>query len=120
MVDIKEERILVRECMARLGEREILNSLGVRVLSLDGVGMRGVVTLLILDELEKMTGAKTYQIVGTSTGAVKANMMGISSIGAREGLEVYMEIEGKIFKRSVVLVQQHGVGGGPQNLRWDH
>merc|ERR1711936_1324269 len=45
--------ILVRECKARLGEREILNSPGVRILSLDGGGMRGVATLLMLEELEK-------------------------------------------------------------------
>ena len=41
VVEMKgEERILVRECKARLGERETLTSPGVRVLSLDGGGMR--------------------------------------------------------------------------------
>jgi patatin-like phospholipase/acyl hydrolase len=52
-----------------------------------------LVTLLMLEELEKMTGAKTHQmfylVVETSTGAVIASMMGISCMGAREGLEVY-------------------------------
>ena len=97
--------------MARLGERETLTSPGVRVLSLDSGGMRGVVTLLMLEELEKMSGAKTHQMfdlkVGTSTGAVVASMMGISCMGAREGLEVYRELGRKLFKRSVV----EGVGG---------
>ena len=55
--------------------------------------MRGVVTLLMMEELEKMTGANTTHkmfdlIVGTSTGAVIASMMGISCMGVREGLEV--------------------------------
>ena len=36
--------IHVRELKARLGEREILTSPGVRVFSLDGGGMRGVAT----------------------------------------------------------------------------
>ena len=76
MVEKKgEERILVRECKARLGERETLTSPGVRVLSLDGGRMRGVVTMLMLEELEEMTGAKTHQmfdlIVGTSTWDVR-------------------------------------------------
>ena len=96
--------------MARLGERETLTSPGVRVLSLDSGGMRGVVTLLMLEELEKMSGAKTHQMfdmeVGTSTGALIASMMGISCMGVREGLEVYREMGRKIFKRSVV----EGVG----------
>ena len=69
-----------------------------------------MVTLLMLEELEKMTGAKTHQmfylVVETSTGAVIASMMGISCMGAREGLEVYREMGRKIFKRSVV----EGVG----------
>ena len=59
-------------------------------------GMRGVVTLLMLEELEKMSGAKTHQmfdmVVGTSTGAL------IASMGVREGLEVYREMGRKIFK----------------------
>ena len=66
--------------------------------------------MLMLEELENMTGAKTHQMfdlkVGTSTGAVVASMMGISCMGAREGLEVYRELGRKLFKRSVV----EGVG----------
>ena len=45
-----------------MGDRETLTSTGVRVLSLDGGGMRGMVTLLMLEALEKMTGAKTHQM----------------------------------------------------------
>ena len=60
----------------------------------------------MLEELEKMTGAKTHQmfylVVETSTGAVIASMMGISCMGVREGLEVYREMGRKKFKRSVV------------------
>ena len=67
--------IHARELKARLGEREIFTSPGVRVLSLDGGGMRGMATLLMLEVLEKRIEAKTYQmfhlIVGTSTGAIK-------------------------------------------------
>ena len=107
--------VLVRECKARLGEREMLNSPGVRILSLDGGGMRGVATLLMLEELEKITGAKTHQmfdlIVGTSTGAVIASLVGISCMEAKEGLDLYMEMGGKIFERSLV----GGVGGLIQN-----
>ena len=103
--------IFVRECKARLGEREILNSPGVRILSMDGGGMRGVATLLMLEELEKITGVKTHQmfdlIVGTSTGALIASIVGISCVEAKEGLEQYMKMGRKVFGRSLV----GGVGG---------
>ena len=72
--------------------------------------------MLMLEEWEKMTGAKTHQmfdlIVGTSTGAVIASMMGISCMGTREGLEVYREMGRKIFKRSVV----EGVGASSNTI----
>ena len=42
-----KERILVRDRKTRLGERKTLTSHG--VLSLDGGGMRGVVTWLMLE-----------------------------------------------------------------------
>ena len=63
-------------------------------------------TLLMLEKLENMTGANTlkmfYLIVETSIGAFIASLMGISCIGAREGLELYMEMGRKIFKRYLV------------------
>ena len=66
--------------------------------------MRGMATFLMLEKLDNMTGANTLKmfnlIVGTSIGAITASLMGISCIGAREGL--YMEIGRKIFKRYLV------------------
>ena len=68
--------------------------------------MRGMATLLMLEKLENMTWADTLKmfnlIVGTSIGAIIASLMGISCIGAREGLELYMEMGRKIFKRYLV------------------
>ena len=80
----------MRVLNARLGEREMLNSPGVRVLGLKGGRMRGVGTLLVLEELDKRTGVKTNQtfdlIVRTSTGAIIASLMGISCMEARDGV----------------------------------
>lgn len=48
----------------------------VRILSLDGGGLRGIVPLLILKEIEKQQGKKIHElfdvIVGTSTGGIIA------------------------------------------------
>ncbi len=54
---------------------------GIKVLSLDGGGSKGVYTLGVLHELEKMLGGKLYQhfdiIYGTSTGSIIASLIGL-------------------------------------------
>lgn len=53
----------------------------VRILSLDGGGSKGVYTLGVLKELEKMLGGKLYEhfdiIYGTSTGSIIAALLGL-------------------------------------------
>jgi len=69
----------------------------------------------MLEELEKITGVKTHKMfdlmVGTSTGALIASLLGISCMEAKEALELYMEMGRKVFGRSLV----GGVGGLIQN-----
>ena len=81
--------IHVRELKARLGEREILTSPGVRVLSQDGGGMRGVATLRMLEEFEKRIGAKTrcltYSLDQFQYWSYIGSLVGINCMGAREG-----------------------------------
>ena len=51
------------------------------ILSIDGGGMRGAITVAMLAELEKMTGIPTHEqfdmVAGTSTGAIIAAGLGI-------------------------------------------
>lgn len=75
----------------------------VRVLSLDGGGVRGIGTLAMLAELEVKTGKKTYEmfdrIYGTSTGGLMAVLLA-SGKSATEVLDIYVNNMGRIFNRT--------------------
>lgn len=63
----------------------------VRVLSIDGGGIRGIIPALILAEIEKLTGKPIYQlfdlIAGTSTGGILA--LGLTKPGSENGKPAY-------------------------------
>ena len=85
-----------------------------RILTLDGGGSRGVVSLYALAELEKATGKRVHElfdlIVATSTGCISATLLTIPNIGqsfgigklgetltALEAIEVFKACAGEIF-----------------------
>lgn len=77
------------------------------VLSLDGGGYRGLVSLLILkDLLEQVTGRTTqriypYQhfdiICGTSTGGLAAILLGVLHLDIDEAINIYKNLGRRIF-----------------------
>lgn len=81
-----------------------------RILSIDGGGIRGLVPALWLRELERMTGKRIFEmfdlIAGTSTGGILA--LGLTKPGAGGGadfragelVELYREHGREIFPRS--------------------
>jgi len=73
----------------------------VRVLSLDGGGLRGLMTLKILDSIEQATGVPTWKlfdlIIGTSVGAVIASALGVLKWSARKCMQLLQEMATKIF-----------------------
>jgi len=72
-----------------------------RILSIDGGGIRGIIPLCILVELEKQTGKLTREIfdmvAGTSTGAIIAAAVA-AGITAEKTLELYKTLGHRIFK----------------------
>ena len=81
----------------------------IRILSIDGGGIRGVIPARVLVELERLTGlpiASTFDVIaGTSTGGIIAlgltRPTGVDGapLAAREVLELYMRRGNEIFPR---------------------
>jgi patatin-like phospholipase/acyl hydrolase len=83
----------------------------VRVLSIDGGGIRGIIPALVLAEIEDSTGRPVSElfglIAGTSTGGLLALALtkpgedGRPAFGARELVNLYVREGPRIFERSV-------------------
>ena len=79
----------------------------VRILSIDGGGLRGIVPLLILKEIEKETGKKIHElfdvIVGTSTGGIIACGLTCTKDGVNPFLTIDQLIELYTTKGNVIF-----------------
>jgi patatin-like phospholipase/acyl hydrolase len=74
---------------------------GVRILTLDGGGIRALVTLRLLEEIERRTGKRIWELfdfIGcTSTGGILASLAFIRKIPLRECAKKYREFGRKVF-----------------------
>ena len=72
------------------------------ILSIDGGGIKGIIPLVILAELEERTGKRIYEMFdymgGTSTGGMIA--LGLSVLPAKDILNLYLTRAWEIFQRS--------------------
>lgn len=84
-----------------------------RILSIDGGGLRGLVPLLILKEIEKITGKRIYElfdlIVGTSTGGIVACGLTASKDGKTPLLSIDKLIDLYTTKGSVIFPYKENI-----------
>lgn len=106
----------VREALALVGYTDPVKGRGIRVLSIDGGGTRGLVALQTLRQLEQLTGKPVYQlfdyICGVSTGAILAFMLGLFHISLDECEEMYHKLGSDVFKQNVIV--------GTMKMSWSH
>ena len=110
-VDPEVKRAATR-ALAILGENELVrratgrrrvSSRGVRVLCMDGGGIRGVSTIRMLRRLERGTGRRVHElfdlICGTSTGGILAMAVGVHNHSLDKCDEIYRDLGAQIFSK---------------------
>lgn len=106
----------VRETLALIGYTDPVKGWGIRVLTIDGGGTRGLVALQTLRKLEELTGKPVHQlfdyICGVSTGAILAFMLGLFHIPLDECEELYHKLGSDVFKQNVIV--------GTVKMGWNH
>ncbi|KAK5604576.1 hypothetical protein CRENBAI_015332 [Crenichthys baileyi] len=109
-------RAAVREALALVGHHKPVKGRGIRILSIDGGGLRGVLALQTLQKLETLTGKPIYKlfdyICGVSTGAVIGFMLGVIQIPVKECDDLYRKLGSDVFKQNVIL--------GTVKMGWSH
>ncbi|NXG60907.1 PLPL8 phospholipase, partial [Hemiprocne comata] len=106
----------VRETLAIIGYTDPVKGWGIRVLTIDGGGTRGLVALQTLRKLEELTGKRVHQlfdyICGVSTGAILAFMLGLFHIPLDDCEELYRKLGSDVFKQNVIV--------GTVKMGWSH
>lgn len=109
-------RAAVREALALVGYHKPVKGRGVRILSIDGGGLRGLVALQTLHKLEALTGKPIYKlfdyICGVSTGAILGFMLGVFQIPLNECDDLYRKLGSDVFKQNVIV--------GTVKMGWNH
>lgn len=113
--DVKLQRS-IRETMALIGYQDPVKGRGVKVLSIDGGGTRGVVPLEVLKKIEAQTGKRAHQlfdyICGVSTGAVLAFMIGLGRFSLDDCEEMYRRFGSDVFRQNPLV--------GTMKMGWTH
>ncbi|CRL07781.1 CLUMA_CG020735, isoform A [Clunio marinus] len=127
---LEPERDLMEPCkeieencrlgLALLGYTRPLNTEYLRVLSVDGGGIRGIVVIELIKRLEEITNKKLFQlfdfICGVSTGSIFICGLVAEPRTLMEGKDLYKEVARKVFEVSSTL----NVISSTSRLMWSH
>ncbi|XP_061577028.1 calcium-independent phospholipase A2-gamma-like [Cololabis saira] len=109
-------RAAVREALALVGHHQPVKGRGIRILSIDGGGLRGLLALQTIHRLEALTGKPIYKlfdyICGVSTGAVLGFMLGVLQIPGKDCDDLYRKLGSDVFKQNMIV--------GTVKMGWSH
>ncbi|XP_024912013.1 calcium-independent phospholipase A2-gamma-like isoform X2 [Cynoglossus semilaevis] len=109
-------RAAVREALTLVGYHEPVKGRGIRILSIDGGGLRGLLALQALQKLEYLTGKPIYKlfdyICGVSTGAILGFMLGVFQLPLSDCKDIYRKLGSDVFKQNVIV--------GTVKMGWSH
>jgi len=106
--------------------KELLSLPPIRVLCMDGGGMRGVILIEMIRQLEARTGKQVDEmfdlVAGTSTGGILAAALAVKKVGVDGAEEMYRNLGKKVFGYSfgnytlgaIRTLQQEGFYDGQQ------
>ncbi|KAK6642707.1 hypothetical protein RUM43_004209 [Polyplax serrata] len=107
---------IISEVLATLGYLNPLPGQGIRILAIDGGGIRGLLVTEMLAKLEELTGKKINElfdyICGVSTGSVIACAVGARGKSIEEISALYRDLSNRIFTQNVFF--------GARSLVWNH
>ncbi|MDR6843537.1 patatin-like phospholipase family protein [Flavobacterium granuli] len=79
------------------------------ILSIDGGGMRGILTIQLLKKLEAIAGSPCYEwcdmVAGTSTGAIISSLI-LKKKSAKEIEDLYTKLLSRVFTRRNILANR--------------
>lgn len=106
----------VREALALLGFIEPVKKRGVRILTIDGGGTRGLLALQTLRHLQDLSGKPVHQlfdyICGVSTGAILVFLLAVLQVPLCECEQLYRRLSSDVFKQNLIM--------GTLKMSWSH
>ncbi|XP_076321154.1 calcium-independent phospholipase A2-gamma-like [Tachypleus tridentatus] len=105
-----------REVLTLLGYVDPPKGKGIRILSIDGGGIRGILAIEIMRYIEAKTGKRIHQLFdylcGVSTGAILCMLLGGLNLTLDECENLYRKMSEKMFTQNTWL--------GTGRLMWSH
>lgn len=107
---------MARETLALLGYVDPPSGRGLRILSIDGGGTRGILAIEFLRQLELCTGRRVYElfdyVAGVSTGAILGYLLG--------GLHTSLDRCELLYRKMSLEVFSQNAWWGTGRLVWSH
>ncbi|XP_074050007.1 calcium-independent phospholipase A2-gamma [Macrotis lagotis] len=106
----------IRENLALIGYTDPVKGRGIRILTIDGGGIRGVIAIQALRKIVELTQQPVHQlfdyICGVSTGAILAFMLGLFHLHLDECEELYRNLGTDVFTQNLIV--------GTVKMGWSH